>query len=323
VSRPARTARGLFALQAALLLIACERTNAERSRDGGVGSAAPSVNASPRNPAVLYLPDGGDAVLGGDAVRPPPLTAGSGRCGPEMVDVAGRFCIDRFEATLVDARLGRPISPYFAPSRAESVGALRSFEGTRPNGAPPFPLLPAWQRDEPFAARAEAKPGVVPNGYVSGIAAAKACEAASKRLCTLAEWQEACRGEQRRRFPYGERYEAGACNVGREAHPAHVLYGDASIHHLDPRLNLVAGAEGPLLRPTGATPRCKSDWAGDAAYDLVGNLDEWVAEPGGMFAGGFYSRATIEGCDARISQHPPEYYDYSIGVRCCRSSQMW
>jgi sulfatase modifying factor 1 len=323
VNGAARSVRGLLALHAALLLFACERTNTERSRDGGITSAAPSVAVPPRPPAVLYLPDGGDAVLGGDAERPSGITAGSGRCGPEMVDVAGRFCIDRFEAALVDARLGRPISPYFAPSRAEALGALRAFEETRPSDAPPFPLLPPWQRDEPFVARAESKQGAVPNGYVSGVAAAKACEAASKRLCTLAEWQEACRGEQRRKFPYGERYEAGACNVAREAHPAHTLYGDASIHHLDPRLNLVASAEGPLLRRTGATPRCKSDWAGDAVYDLVGNLDEWVSEPGGMFAGGFYSRATLEGCDARISQHPPEYYDYSVGVRCCRSSQMW
>jgi hypothetical protein len=81
-----------------------------------------------------------------------------------MVDVAGRFCIDRFEATLVDARLGRPISPYFAPSRAEALGSLRVFEGTRPAKAPPFPVLPEWQRAEPFAARAESKQGAVPNG---------------------------------------------------------------------------------------------------------------------------------------------------------------
>jgi formylglycine-generating enzyme len=323
VTAPARTARGLLALHAALSLVGCERSNSDSTAEAGP-SAAASVHPAPRRPAVLYLPDGGDAVLGADGeARPSGAPLGSGRCAPEMVDVAGRFCIDRFEATLVDARLGRPISPYFAPSRAEALGALRMFEDRRPAGAPPFPLLPPWQREEPFAVRADSKQGVVPNGYVSGLAAAKACEAASKRLCSLTEWQEACRGEQRRKFPYGEQYEAGACNVAREAHPAHVLYGDASIHHLDPRLNLVEGTEGPLLRRTGATPRCKSDWAGDAAYDLVGNLDEWVAEPSGMFAGGFYARATVEGCDARISQHPPEYYDYSVGVRCCRSSQMW
>jgi formylglycine-generating enzyme len=322
VSARARIARGLLPLHAVLLL-GCERSASEGSPDASPASGAPSARTPPQRPAVLYLPDGGDVVLGDGELRPQRSTGGTGRCAPEMVDVRGAFCVDRFEATLVDTRLGRPISPYFAPSRGEALGALRAFEDRRIADAPPLPLLPSWQREESFAPRAESREGVVPNGYVSGLAAARACEAASKRLCTLAEWQEACRGEQARKFPYGERYEAGACNVGREAHPAHVLYGDASVHHLDPRLNLVESSEGPLLRRTGDTARCKSDWAGDAAYDLVGNLDEWVAEPGGMFVGGFYSRGTVEGCDARISRHPPEYYDYSTGVRCCRSPQMW
>jgi hypothetical protein len=49
---------------------------------------------------------------------------------------------------------------------------------------------------------------------------------------------------------------------------------------------------------------------------MVGNLDEWVADGG--FSGGFFSRGTREGCDARITSHPPEYFDYSLGARCCR-----
>ena len=51
---------------------------------------------------------------------------------------------------------------------------------------------------------------------------------------------------------------------------------------------------------------------------MVGNLDEWVDEPGGAFLGGFYSRATQNGCEARVTEHPPEYFDYSTGARCCR-----
>ena len=39
----------------------------------------------------------------------------------------------------------------------------------------------------------------------------------------------------------------------------------------------------------------------------------------GSFVGGFYARATREGCDARISSHAREYFDYSLGTRCCRS----
>ena len=158
----------------------------------------------------------------------------------------------------------------------------------------------------------------MPNGYLTADLAERACKNAGKRLCTEAEWVLACRGETHRKFPYGDRYEAGRCNVFREAHPADVLHGDASIGHLDPRLNRVAVHGKPLLRHTGATPDCKSTWGADAVYDMVGNLDEWVDDPVGRFLGGFYSRSTKEGCDSRVSAHPRSYYDYSLGVRCCR-----
>jgi hypothetical protein len=34
--------------------------------------------------------------------------------------------------------------------------------------------------------------------------------------------------------------------------------------------------------------------------------------------GGFYARATREGCDASVSSHAKSYFDYSLGTRCCR-----
>jgi len=312
-------AGGLLVFAAVVGLFACERSRTAAPADAGP-SGAPSGSSGPRPPALLYLPDGGDTVLAEPGeVRPQVHAGGSGRCPAEMVDVRGRFCIDRYEASLVDLALGRAISPYFAPSRGDALQALAAFEDGEPPGAPPLPLIPDWERIEVFTPRAESNPGVVPNGYVSGLLATKACEAAAKRLCTLSEWQEACRGERQQKFPYGDRYQAGACNVGREAHPASVLYGNPSIHHLDPRLNLVQGSEGPLLRRTGESSRCRSEWNGDAVLDMVGNLDEWIDDPSGMFAGGFYARATVDGCDSRITQHPNEYYDYSTGVRCCSS----
>ncbi|HET9960312.1 MAG TPA: SUMF1/EgtB/PvdO family nonheme iron enzyme [Polyangiaceae bacterium] len=39
----------------------------------------------------------------------------------------------------------------------------------------------------------------------------------------------------------------------------------------------------------------------------------------GAFLGGFYARATREGCEARVGSHAPAYYDYSTGTRCCRA----
>jgi formylglycine-generating enzyme len=159
---------------------------------------------------------------------------------------------------------------------------------------------------------------VTPNGYLSGTLAELACRNAGKRLCTLEEWIFACRGEAARKFPYGEHYDSARCNVFRSTHPAQVLHGDSSTGHLDPRLNLVEDADGPLLRKTGETPSCRSTWGNDAIEDMVGNLDEWVDAPEGAFLGGFYARSTREGCDAKVSSHPRSYFDYSLGTRCCR-----
>src|SRR5262245_30009021 len=143
-----------------------------------------------------------------------------------MVDVGGRFCIDRYEGSLVDARLGRAISPYFPARRADVVTAFEMFRDMRPRdgvAAPELPAPPDFELSEGFAVRATSRSLVVPNGYLSGAVASEACRAAGKRLCTLAEWTFACRGERSRRFPYGDDYEDGACNVFREAHPASVL----------------------------------------------------------------------------------------------------
>jgi len=302
----------LFLVLAAL---GCDRRDrGEPAPSARAASAAPA----PPAPAVLYLPDGGDRALEGE--RPSNVTGPSfgTRCSPDMVDVGGRFCIDRYEGSLVDVRASRPISPYFAPKSGDARRAFDAFFGTTPRSAPELPQVPGWELLESFEPKAESLVSVIPNGYVSGVLARAACENAGKRLCTRSEWVSACRGERDRQFPYGAVYEPGACNVSREAHPAQVLWGNASTHHLDPRLNLVAGASGPLLRRTGETERCRSEWGPDAIFDMVGNLDEWVDEPGGAFLGGFYSRATTNGCEARVTEHPPSYFDYSTGVRCCR-----
>ena len=318
MSGPGRRAR-LIALFA--LVAGCEKekpNDAAEPRSTAAASAISSTRA--REPALLYLPDGGDHAIGGDR-GPPSLVPRAGVCPSDMVDVGGRFCIDRYEASLVDARLGRSLSPYFPARRADVVQAFEMFRNAGParaSDAPALPTPPAWQLDEKFGVRATSRVREVPSGYLSGIVAGEACQAAGKRLCSLAEWTFACRGQRNRRFPYGDEYEEGRCNVFREAHPASVLHGDASIHHLDPRLNLVKGPKGPLLRRTGDSASCRSEWSSDAALDMVGNLDEWVDDPEGTFAGGFYARGTRDGCDAKIETHPVDYFDYSVGVRCCR-----
>jgi len=240
-----------------------------------------------------------------------------------MVAVAGRFCIDRFESRLFDAATGLPLSPDYAATASLAEHAFTKWAGRRrqegdlhARALPLPPLLRPRQSSPAVVARSLQL--AVPSGYATGFVAEKACQAAGKRVCTLKEFATACRGEQDRKFPYGDAYEHGVCNVYRYAHPAGLLHNSPSVGHLDPRLNRVLAAGSPLLLPTGSMPRCRSQWGNDGVYDLVGNLDEWVAEKGGAFAGGFYARATKAGCDALISVHPKHYLDYSLGVRCCR-----
>jgi formylglycine-generating enzyme required for sulfatase activity len=241
-----------------------------------------------------------------------------------MVDVQERFCIDRFEASLVDARLSRPLSPFFFPSRERTRSAYDGWQSLRTSlGAPEFRILPIpeppeFQFREEFEPLARSVRGVTPNGYLSGNAAESACRRAGKRLCNEKEWVFACRGERDTNFPYGESYSAGKCNVKNAKHPARLLHGDASKGHLDPRLNHFQHEGSPLLHETGSHLECASRWGKDRIYDMVGNLDEWVDAPDGAFLGGFYSRNTEAGCAAKVTVHPPAYYDYSLGTRCCR-----
>lgn len=317
---------GRSALLAALLATGC-RCAAPEPEEKALPSAVVAVSSVVK-PATLYLPDA-QAVL---PEAPGVATAQvyvAGRCPPDMVDVRGEFCIDRYEASLIDVVSGQPLSPYYHPTR---VQALKSFGywqgeskliGSNTARVMPLPDLPAWQREREPSPSARNQRGEIPSGYLSADVAEAVCQRAGKRLCSEQEWVTACRGQQGRKFPYGDEYRHGACNVFRDTHPAQVLHSDASEGHLDPRLNLVKEAERPLLQPSGSSSECASQWGSDAAYDLVGNLDEWVvATDGGSttgkFLGGFYARATREGCDAAVSSHARSYFDYSLGTRCCR-----
>jgi hypothetical protein len=262
-----------------------------------------------------------EAIDAGPVVMPEP------RCAPDMVKVRPGvgvpFCIDRYEAVLLDKDSDERIPPYYSPSRRFATGAARAWETMRFEMGPPdkqaipLPPLPAWMLAKDFEPRAVSRKGVLPNGHVTGEQAIVACRNAQKRLCTPVEWRAACGGEQGWQFPYGTEYVQDACNVYREGHPAALLHDNAAVGHTDPRLNRVKIRGKPLLREGGATPACASKWGDDAVYDMVGNVDEWVDDPEGTFLGGFYSRTAKEGCDKAVKGHSIDYGDYSTGVRCC------
>ena len=304
---------------------ACDRDSAPSSADASVPADAAIEDAA--SDADALAPDA--AIDPGQVVssrpddfaiietEPPP-------CPKDMVRVKKSYCIDRFEASLVDAETGKDLSPYYVPARKNAVSIREFWEKERFVVGPAeareveLPPLPLWQKQKNFEPKAISRKSRVPQGYMTGPLAALSCKNAQKRLCSHDEWRTACRGEQDRQFPYGDKYSGGKCNIFREAHPAAVLHGNASIGHSDPRLNTVKSGDKPLLRLTGETKSCTSEWEGDAIFDMVGNIDEWIDDPEGTFVGGFYARSKKDGCESVVKAHPYDYFDYSTGVRCCK-----
>lgn len=284
----------------------------EEQIQGAGGSSEPP-------PQELYLPSGGSGAFADLPVVSRRL------CPEEMVLVAGRVCVDRYEVSLVDRSSLVSLSPHYPPTElAPRLHATWSKPRKEPVGRlgllaiPELPELPGVQLKGTAEPTARSVAGVLPQGYLSQKTAELACQNAGKRLCTEEEWLTACRGERHTTFPYGDTYREGVCNIRRASHPARLLHGDASRNHLDPRLGLTEDQDGPLLKKTRDSPGCKSVWGDDAIYDMVGNIDEWVAGPRPAFLGGFFSRATTAGCMARIASHQSTYFDYSLGTRCCK-----
>src|SRR5262245_15415796 len=133
------------------------RLSALVSLSVGCGSVpAPLVDpppppAPPSDPPVLAA-----AATATEAAPSPETTAPSAPdplppCAPDMVFIAQTFCIDRYEATMVDKATRRPFSPFYPPSRKEVRRAIAGQKwGQAALGKeeiePPVPLLPEWER---------------------------------------------------------------------------------------------------------------------------------------------------------------------------------
>ncbi len=209
-----------------------------------------------------------------------PAPRASARCPAGMASVGNRFCIDRWEGTLAERR----------PDGSEAAWP--------PNRAP--------LDGHVYVAHTSA--GVLPQGYVSAAQAQAACRAAGKRLCAPVEWRAACGGSHAFAYPYGPLHQSGKCHDSGAAPTLALQVRDLN----DPRLDEVPDT----VAKTGASPECVNDYG---AYDMVGNLDEWTADPNGTFQGGYWLDTSQhgEGCAYRTIAHSFDYHDYSTGFRCC------
>jgi sulfatase modifying factor 1 len=228
------------------------------------------------------------AALGALVSAPWALRA-SRPCPDGMSMVDERFCVDRYEASLVQ-RLAdgseQVWSPYHSPDRAQ--------------------------------VRAVSERGATPQGYISADQAARACAAAGKRLCSDREWVRACSGPRRTQFTYGQRRVTRACNEDHARHPVVQLFGRTHRHLWsgvlmnDPQLNQLPGT----VALTGEHEQCTNEYG---VFDMQGNLHEWTADPEGTFRGGYFmdNRINGDGCQYVTRGHSRDYHDYSTGFRCC------
>ncbi len=227
-------------------------------------------------------------------------------CPPEMALVErasdGSFCVDRWEASLVERKADGASVPWPGNHRFEANVELVAVSVA----------------------------GRKPQGYISGAEASLACERAGKRLCELDEWVRACRGPHAHTYPYGDRRERDRCNDRYRVlddHPVVALFDrlappGANRNEMwqgtwmnDPRLHEMPRS----VEPAGARSGCRSDYG---VYDMVGNLHEWIADPDGTFVGGFFMDTfqNGEGCGYRTRAHDFDYHDYSTGFRCCKDA---
>ena len=225
---------------------------------------------------------------------PEPGAAKHKHCPDGMVPVGDAFCIDQYEASVVEV-VGKGKTREHSP-----------FEGV-----------------DGMKIKAVSKRGVIPQGYISRNQAESACKNAGKRLCADDEWQTACRGKHPSTYPYGDEHREGVCNDsgvssfnkyygppgGGEAPQEAYTWANMN----DPRLNQVEGT----VAPSGAFKRCRSSYD---VYDMVGNLHEWTAAPRGTFRGGYYLDTHIngDGCEYKTTAHSVKYRDNSTGFRCCK-----
>ena len=136
------------------------------------------------------------------------------------------------------------------------------------------------------------QPDATPKDMVSQEEAARICKNEGKHLCTIEEWQAACRGKDGFKFSYGNGYKQSKCNTNTTA-----------------------------AKSSGRKTQCRS-WYG--MYDMNGNLWEWTASTSKqhpdkfLVAGGAWNTNNESSCSvSKFSFYPQNQYP-SVGFRCCK-----
>jgi hypothetical protein len=179
-----------------------------------------------------------------------------------------------------DAGIKPQVKPLVTP--AETPVAVLPRSGPCPLGAH---LVGGAGR--PFCVDVYEYPGgnTMPRTSVSFAEAGHICSQRGERLCSEAEWERACRGKGAASYPYGQTFDPTRCNT--------------------------KGNSGEIA-PTGTFASCKS---ASGAYDMSGNVGEWVAS-GAQKGGSAQHGAREARCSALVKGAAVEGSVF-VGFRCC------
>jgi len=127
--------------------------------------------------------------------------------------------------------------------------------------------------------------GAVPKTSVGYAEAKETCEKDGKRLCSAGEWTSACTGKGGSKFPYGPTFDPDKCVTDDDE-----------------------GDDRPVMA-TGSMGTCKS---AVGAFDMSGNVEEWVY--GNIKMGGGGNKGEdLASCTNRAKGGATKY----TGFRCC------
>ena len=279
-----RVAQQAIVFSSIFIAMACREKERKPAPQGPMATASATASASPvPSPAARRKPKKPEKE------ERPKADPG---CRVEMARV-GNFCIDRWEVHLVDRKSGERHPENISPTR------------------------------EIHRLKAVSLPDVYPQGHMSQLVAREACKNAGKRLCRQKEWERACSGPGKRRFPYGREKDLTVCNVNKrnpyildKLFPdiPHMKRSGREFNHPDVLL------EPGYLSTTGGFESCRTP---EGVFDMDGNLSEWVEETkgeNGVFKGDPFSGAGKSGCFRTVGGHAQKYLDYSLGTRCCTNT---
>ncbi len=249
-----------------------------------------------------------------------PVEAKSGACPPDSVK-SGPTCMDKYEASVWRIPPTNPTGRSNAslirriPLGTVTVALLTAAGATR-LGESSHNYAPCNDNGsnctDVFAA---SLPGVTPSGYITWFQAQQACKNSGKRLPSNAEWQAAVAGTP----------DPGPDNGTTDCNTS------------------TAGA----VTSTGSRSSCVS---ADGAFDMVGNLFEWVAdwvprstncgswsagvsptgdeqclagagttgEPGALLRGGDFGGGASDGPFLVRGINELSYAYFTFGFRCAR-----